>query len=462
MGSPNKVIELMDEAEKNIIEASISKRHEEPVESTQTQLLMWPDSLDNQAYYGLAGDIIKKIEPHTEADPAALLISFFVLFGNCIGRTAHFRAEADYHYLNLFACLVGSTSKGRKGVSFNQVKLLFQTIDLEWIKARITQGLSSGEGLIWAVRDEQRTKKTTKNGEEEIIAVDGIDDKRLVTVEQEFASTIRVLRREGNTLSAIVRKAWDDGNLNALTKNSPAKSTGAHISILTHITKDELLRYLDSTEYGNGFGNRFLWACVKRSKYLPEGGRLHEVDFADITKRLIAAVEFGRMTSEIKRDSEARKLWIDVYPDLSDGKQGLCGAMLARAEAQVMRIACIYAVLDLSPVVTVEHLKAALAVWDYCEASAMYIFGDSIGDPEADEIKIALQKAGLKGMTRTEISNHFGRNKQSHDINRVLNLLSARGLVYAEKDPGTGGRPVERWFINRPVTKETKETKEAY
>ncbi len=408
----------------------------------------WPDPLAPEALHGLAGDIVRIIEPHSEADPAALLFSIMVLYGNVIGRSAHFVAEADRHYLNLFACIVGTTSKGRKGVSLGQVKRLFLS-DEEWVKNRISQGMSSGEGLIWAVRDEQREKKRNKDGEEvEIITVSGVDDKRLTVVESEFASTIRVLRREGNTLSAIIRKAWEDGNLQALTKNSPAKATDAHISIMGHITKDELLKYLQDVEAANGFANRFLWACVRRSKYLPEGGQLYGVNFADITKRLDEAVEFGRNAKVIKRDEEARELWCKVYPTLSDGKMGLTGSMLARAEAQVMRIACIYALLDLSDVVRFEHLTAALAVWEYCEQSAKFIFGDSLGDPAADELLKVLKQAGAEGMTRTEVNHYFGKNKSGSELSRIFNLLSERGLVNCKKIGGPG-RPTEKWFISR-------------
>ena len=449
MGKDKIANQLTDEDYK-IIKASMSKQDQIPEQiKHQTLTEKWPDPLAPEAFHGLAGDIVKAIEPHTEADPAALLISFKVLYGNVIGRQAHFTAEADKHYLNLFACLVGTTSKGRKGVSLRQVKQFFQS-DEQWARDRITHGMSSGEGLIWAVRDEQRELKRHKKGEEvEIITVDGVDDKRLVVIESEFASTIRVLRREGNTLSAIVRKAWDDGNLQALTKNSPAKATEAHISILGHITKDELLRYLDNTEAANGFGNRFLWFCVSRSKCLPEGGQLQAVDFSSIVERLTDAVKFGRQTGEIKRDDQARLLWCDIYPDLSEGKPGLTGSMLARSEAQVMRVACIYALLDLSNVVRTEHLTAALAVWDYVEASARFIFGNSIGDPLADEIKEVLKKAGEDGMTKTEIHNHFGRHKKTKDINRALNVLAERGITRFVKLTDTGGRTAEKWFINK-------------
>ena len=434
--------ELFTAEDEAIIENSLVGEWPEEAHGTD-----WPGALAPEALYGLAGEIVKTIGPETEADPAALLFSFFILFGNVIGREAHFMAEADRHYMNLFVCLVGTTSKGRKGVSLGQIKQLFR-FDEEWARNRINQGLSSGEGLIWACRDEQRETKRNKSGEEkEYITVDGIDDKRLMVVETEFASTIRVLRREGNTLSAIVRKAWDDGNLQALTKNSPAKATGAHVSILSHITKDELLKYLEDTEAANGFGNRFLWVCVRRSNCLPEGGRLHEVDFTDTVKRLRQAVEFGTSAGELKRDEAARALWREIYPELSAGRPGLCGSMLARSEAQVMRVACIYALLDLSNVVRVEHLTAALAVWDFAEASAKFIFGDSLGDPTADEILKILQKAGSEGMTRMEINNHFGRHKRMQELRRAFNVLAERGLAVCCKEVGQG-RPVERWFSN--------------
>ena len=141
-------------------------------------------------------------------------------------------------------------------------------IELEWCDERIEHGLSSGEGLIWAVRDP--VEKTDAGGKTTVIDP-GVEDKRLLILESEFASALRVLKREGNTLSATVRNAWDSGKLSTLTKNSPNRATGAHISIVGHITRTELLRYLDSTETANGFGNRFLWCCVRQIE-VPSGG----------------------------------------------------------------------------------------------------------------------------------------------------------------------------------------------
>lgn len=405
----------------------------------------WPDPPDEAAFYGLAGDVVRVIEPHSEADPVALLIQFLAAFGCVIGRRPHFIVEADRHGFNLFAVLVGVTSKARKGSSWGQIEAIFRHVDPDWVETRVLGGLSSGEGLIWAVRDEiTRTERDRKTGETVEVVVDrGVDDKRLLVREAEFGSVLRVVNRETNTLSAILRCAWETGNLQALVKNTKTRATGAHIAIVGHVTKDELLRHLDTTEVAGGLGNRFLWLCVRRSKCLPEGGRVPERELSEIAACVAEAVVFARGVDELRRDEEARAIWREVYPDLSEGKPGLLGAMIARAEAQVLRLAGLYALLDCSRVIRAEHLAAALALWQYCEASARFIFGDALGDPLADELLRELRRRP-GGMTRTEISNFFGRNENAAAIAGALRTLAEHGLARLLSEP-TRGRPAERW-----------------
>ena len=411
----------------------------------------WPEPLADEAFYGLPGEIVRVILPHSEADPAALLVQTLVAAGNAIGRKPYFQAEADRHGANLFAVLVGLTAKGRKGASWGQVRRVMAQADEGWAGACVQSGLSSGEGLIWAVRDPIQKREPIKSDgrvvDYEMVETDpGVTDKRLLVHESEFASTLRVLGREGNTLSAIVRSAWDTGNLRTLTKASPAHSTGAHISIIGHITRDEALRYLDSTEAGNGFGNRILWVCTRRSKALPEGGSLSDADLALVVGQLKSTLAFASDVEQLTRNEDARQIWHAVYAELSEGKPGLLGAMVARAEAQVMRIACIYALLDQSSTVRASHLQAALAVWEYCEASAKFIFGNSLGDPVADEILRALRQAP-DGLTRTDIRDLFGRHKRTGEISRALAVLIEHGAI-SYKAEATDGRPAERFFTS--------------
>src|SRR5262249_6825586 len=162
------------------------------------------------------------------------------------------------HYTNEFCILVGESNQGRKGTSAGRVRQIFETVDPDWILKRTDGGLSSGEGLIWKVRD---PIYAVKNGEREVLD-EGENDKRLLCTESEMAQALTVMQRPGNTLSRTVRDLWDRGNVGTMTKNSPARTTGAHVSIVGHITPDELRRLLDNTSATNGFANRFLFACV--------------------------------------------------------------------------------------------------------------------------------------------------------------------------------------------------------
>jgi len=408
----------------------------------------WPDPLAQQAFHGLAGDFVRTIEPHTEADPAALLFSFLGAFGNTIGNGPHCIAEADKHPGRLFVGLVGETAKGRKGSSWGHIQRAFEAVDPVWA-GNISGGLSSGEGLIWNVRDpiekqEPIRDKKLITGYQMVQTDPGVLDKRLFLIESELASVLRRLQQEGNTLSAIVRMAWDHGNLNTLVKNDPARATGAHVSLLGHVTADELLRYLDRTELANGFANRFLWVCVRRSKCLPLGGNLRAIDLDPVIDGIREAACFARgIDSPIRMDPVAESIWIEVYPALSEGAPGLFGAVTGRAEAQVIRLALVYAMLDQSRQIGQEHLMAALALWDYCLASVRYIFGDSRGGLE-DEILKALANGP---MTRTDLYNHFGRNKRSAEIGGGLSALMAQGAVRVKTDKDTGGRPVEIYSL---------------
>ena len=383
----------------------------------------WPRPLGEEAFQGPAAELVRSLEAYTEADPVAILVQLLVAFGNAIGRNAWFRVEATLHFLNEFVAVVGQTAKARKGLSLAHVTEVFGCVDSGWCGKRICGGLSSAEGLIWAVRDPVPGQKP---------ADPGVADKRLLVVEEELASTLTVMGRTGNNLSAILRQAWDGPKLlQSMTKNSLAKSTQPHISLIGHTTFGEVRRRLSSTEAGNGFANRFLWICVRRSKFLPEGGRPkgEALDrFADALVDLESALEQAKGVGEVKRDEDARQLWFEVYPELSEGGTGLLGAVTSRAEAHVTRLSCLYALMDKSPVVRVEHLRAALAVWEYSLASARFIFGNLLGDETADEILMALKRQP-QGMTRTQINDLFKRNKSSAEISRALGVLHEHGLA---------------------------------
>ena len=398
---------------------------EQPV-TTETP---WPEPLADEAFHGLAGDIVRTIEPHSESDPAAILVQLLVAFGNAIGRSAHFRVERTKHFMNLFVVLVGLTSRGRKGTSFDWVKDSFERADPDYV-CRIKTGVSSGEGLIWVVRDGTVDKDGNTNDE-------GVADKRLLAIEPEYASLFAVMARSGNTVSPLVRLCWDSGALETLTKNSPAKATGAHVSLIGHISQHELREQLGATQAANGYANRHLFVCAKRSKLLPKGGSLKGSEFNRHILRLKTALDAAKATGDMSRDDEADGIWCEVYPALTADKPGMFGAVVARAEAQVLRLSCLYALLDCTPVVRSEHIMAALEVWNYCESSARYVWADRLGDPVADRILEELLSTP-EGLSGTDIQNLFERHQKKAKLDVATKLLVDSGKARWEKVK-TGG-----------------------
>lgn len=228
------------------------------------QGVQWPDPPDDAALQGIAGDLVRLVRDETESDPVAILTQFLVAAGNAFGRTLYRRVEATHHHLNLFLALVGPSSKGRKGTAWDWCERIVSSADPIW-KSRIQTGLSSGEGVIHCVRDKVEKAVGANKGKkiaEPVVVDPGVLDKRALFVQPEFSAVLKVCGREGNILSDVLRAAWDGKSLQVASKNSAETSTDPHISLISHISREELIATLSSTDAANGFGNRFLWVCA--------------------------------------------------------------------------------------------------------------------------------------------------------------------------------------------------------
>jgi hypothetical protein len=403
----------------------------------------WP-TMDEAAYRGIFGDIVELVEPHTEGDPVAVLTGAIAAVGNALGRGPYVQVGATKHRTNLFIGHVGATAKGRKGSAWKPVQDVMHASDPRWTKTRIASGLSSGEGLISEVRDP--IEVADGEGGTKIID-EGVTDKRLLVMESELSQALKVMKREGNTLSPVMRNAWDGETLRTMVKHSPHRATDPHISVSGHVTLTELTRYLTETEMANGLANRFMWFLVKRSKSLPFGGDWHTVNLAPVTSRLAGILEYANQNVRMSWGEDACSLWREAYEVLTEDRPGMFGAITARAEAQALRLTMIYALTDYSHGIHRSHVESALAVWEYAEASALYCFGDATGDPDADKVLGALRHAE-GGLTRTEISEIFGRNKSRQELDRIRASLIQAGKVRVSLTPEADSKkPVERWEV---------------
>ena len=412
----------------------------------------FPESLSEKAFCGLAGRIVRKIAPHSEAHPAAIMAATLTYFGNAISRGPYVFLGNFQHATNLFVAITGETSDGRKGTATESPLQLVCEADPAWAK-RVASGLESGQGVIHHVRDAQWKKRKAKKDEEgadkdglvEELADQGVADKRLMVNESEFEQVLAVNGRRNSTLSSVLRGAWDKGDLQTLSKNSPERATGALVSILTQITPLALQACLGSTEIANGFMNRFMIVAARRSQLLPRGGNVPAEVLSELANEVHEALNAARALKEIGMTDEAWGVWPELYTSLVSRPPGLVGDLTARAPQMVRRLAMLYALLDKRDRVDVEHLEAALEMWRYVEDSTRWVYGDQLGDEVLDACISALRQVGSFGLTRTELSDLFGHHVSAARITGALRRLEAWGLAYSRKEK-TGGRPTERWF----------------
>jgi len=421
----------------------------------------WPDPPNEAVYHGLAGEIVRALDPHTEADPVGVLVSLLAAFGNALGTRPHLILDNATHGLRLWPVLVGPTGTGRKGTALAVAGTILGRALPEWWGQR-GGGLSTGEGLIWDVRDaisvrEPIKVKGTVVDYQDVITDPGVSDKRRFLVESEFGGVLQVLARDKNNLSAILRKAWDGEPMTTMTKGSYTRATGAHITITGHITPEEVRELLGARETTNGLGNRFLWVCVRRSKLLPLGGQPDEATIVGLAAVVERTVEAASTIERFTLDDEATAAWVRVYGALANDEAGAVGQLTSRGAPSIMRLAGIYAALDLSAEIQLPHLEAALALWGYSEESVRHIFGGSVAAaepvktvPDEPQRRAILDFLVAGVQTKTAISvSVFARNLDGRSLTALLAHLVAEGLIEETKArPASGiGPPVYSYAL---------------
>lgn len=397
---------------------------------------------------GIVHDVIRLATRESEADPVAVLTTFLVRFGAEVGSAPYYMVGDTRHAVRLNAAIVGDTSKARKGTSAGPVRTLFHGSSVT-----VTPGpLSSGEGIIYAVRDKVQTWKPDKEGSggQWITTDPGVEDKRLMVLTEELAAAMKAMKREGNTASTTIRELWDRGDCAPLTKSNRICTTGAHVSIVGHITREELKTTMPEVEGFTGLGNRFLWVFARRQRLVAHPEPMPEAEVEAIRQRIFRLAEKARTVGRMNMTPAARDRWTAVYPELSADGYGLVGAITNRAEAQVIRLSMAYALLDESREIDLPHLTAALAFWDYCELSARYLFSGQASDPMQARILDGLARGP---MTATEIySGIFRRNVPSDKIQTALEELTQHGMIQVATAP-TKGRPVTLYSISDAYAK---------
>lgn len=386
-----------------------------------------PTSPGGEAFHGLFGRLCALIGQYVESDETSILVQLLVGFGISAGRHPHVMVGATRHAPNLYAGLIGRTSRARKGTGWDPVRALLVNADLNFASC-ISSGFGSGEALIHALKK-----------------VDGKDwDPRLLIQEGELAKILVVVNREGSTLSAVLRDAFDGKPLRNRVKGTPANADVHVVGMVGHCTPEELRGHLSEEQIRNGLANRILWILARRARKMANPPIFVGQDVDDAIHELSGALKSARNIGRLSFSKEAEEIFAKWYEELPDDDYGPAAAMTARAEALVLRLALVYALSDAAMEIEAEHLCAALELWDYSESCVRYLWAGTTGNPMADEV---LNQLAWGPLFQSEISKEvFHSNLSSRDLIAIKTLLLQQGrIAVVPMRTGERGRPALRW-----------------
>lgn len=390
-------------------------------------------SPDPAVYQGWLGETSITLTATSEADPVAVLATLMAFLGVMAGPGPYAQISDDRHPALLWPLILGHTGIGRKGTSLGVAARLVKAAMPEFASENVTSGLSSGEGLIAAVADEEDGERGGK--------------ARLV-IETEYAVTMQRSGREGNTLSGVLRQAWEGDDLSTLTKAS-VRATAPHIGILAHITPGEFRLRASGADMAGGTYNRFLPIYSERSKEIPDGEGAPEDLVNNHALTLRELVKKARDVRKVPLTAAARDYWAEVVYSALSGAQptdGTVAQFTARATPYARRAAMLYALSDGAAEVDVVHLAAAHALIGYSRATAAYVLGGGTGDVRLDKILVALDAAGAAGITRSDVSRLLSGKLTAPQLDELLSRVEALPGVTRTQRRGNG-RPTDVWTL---------------
>ena len=129
------------------------------------------------------------------------------------------------------------------------------------------------------------------------------------------------------------------------------------------------------------------------------------------------------------------ELWLHTYFYFSKEHLGFVGPVLDHAEAQVIRLAMIYALLHSTDTICPHHLQSAPAFWQYCQPAAKSILAGRKPDTISDRI-IAALKTGPK--SKIELHKFFNRRLEETQLDNALIDLIGQNQIHLRKERTNG------------------------
>lgn len=380
----------------------------------------FPAAPDPVAFDGLLGELVDDLAAGTDASKVGLLGSLIAYAGALVPGSAYFHRV---HTSSPFIALVGESGIGRKGTAMNRVMdAMSNALEQSTVHRVVMDGLNSGEGLVSALfyRREHYPQEPTVG----------------LVFEEEYATLMAARGRDGSTLDPKMRQAFDGGPMsNRKAGETKTVMPPYWLPALIAITPVELRTRLEPGALQSGSANRWLYLPVTRrlmdpTNEAPVFSRDHKQAIADAHRAA------QRVPPLLLVDAAVTHRTTEYADFLPTAAFGLARDLTRRLAVIAFRVALVHALVERSAHVLPEHLDRAIALTEYARRGIAWVFGDTIGNPDADLLFRHLTAAGR--LRRNTITQGIIRDpiRRQKAIDELLRLNLAQVVVVQ-----TGGRP---------------------
>lgn len=348
----------------------------------------------------------------TEACNEFLFNAYLVAIGCVIGRRMNIRSSLRLH-ANFYTVNVGMSGRSRKTTAQG---FLIDLLEMVQCGAFPLHGISSPEGLIMVLSQ---------------------NEKVLVVLNEIKSFFIKGAQESTRGLIPKLTELYDcPKKVSIPTKKDPITVENPFICMISSTTREWFHNSIDPDDIRGGLAGRFLYFAGPDKAPNPWPDIPNEILIEEAKQRLIEVAAFHHTENRVYSSSaKARGVYDPWYRQMRtfEADNELLDAIGQRLHTHALKMAMIYAALDQTTDITVDHMEAAVAFADYQREVHKYVL-EGIGD--SNEVKIEkkivalLDRVGIF-LTNREIQRRF-HDITAERLKRSLQNLAAMGAISAQ------------------------------
>ena len=218
------------------------------------------------------------------------------------------------------------------------------------------------------------------------------------------------------------------------------------VSIMAGTTQDWLQKALSEHDIYGGFANRWLYFYGLPKGPLSDPPKVDKKKMDDLVYQLNFVREWAEDVpeGEITLSAEARDLFHSYYIEYYKRCQqpGLIPTLIVRIQDFIFKIALLYAADQQSEIISAEHLKAAIEVGNYLDASVRELFanfGSTKSKKDEQKVLDYLKNVGQPIDYRTV---HRNLNMSAKELDLCVVPLIKLGAIKNCSRPGKDKKPI--------------------